>query len=367
MVTNKIGLKSWYERDQIKTPADPFIDALIDREKAPELIADLVAKLGDKLGPQDAASVAALARSLTPHDPWITAVTSPAIMATVPRWHWAIARDERRNAAYDKALRACITPESIVLEVGTGSGILAMMAARAGARHVYTIEIVPLIAQAARENIRRNGFADRVTVICADATTVSVGAQLPERCNVFLHEIISNDLLGEHVLPITEYARDALLTDDALHMPDAIWMTCQLAQVDQPARTEPIGAQSEFDLSAMDLLHTPDVLKHGPLAHFQPRTEGVEVLRFDMTGANANPKEDDTFDVPVTDTGSANAIVQWIGFSFPDGTEFTNPPDVYSSWALRVWPIADRSVIVGDVFKLRRRCDRFRAVPMDAE
>ena len=74
-------------------------------------------------------------------------------------------RDEARNAAYDAALRRAVTPGMRVLEIGTGSGLLAMMAARAGARHVYTCEVVPQIAQAAREIVARNGYAERITVL----------------------------------------------------------------------------------------------------------------------------------------------------------------------------------------------------------
>lgn len=333
-------------------------------DDTPERIADIVANLGEKLSKADAAAVSLLARSLAPNDPWIRSITSKALSASVPNWHWAIARDTRRNDAYDQALRACITPESTVLEVGTGSGILAMMAARAGARHVYTVEIVPLIAEAARENIRRNGFEDSITVICADLMEVTVGGLLPERCNVFLHEIVSNDLLGENVLALTEHARSALLAEDALHMPDSIWAMCQLGHADPSEHGQPLGTQASFDLSAIDLLHTPNTLRQGPISGFEPLGDPVEVLRFDLTGQAAHPPEDATLETAVTGAGQANAIVQWIGFSFPDGTEFTNPPDVSSCWALRVLPIDDRTVAKGDTFNLRRRYDHSRLLPM---
>lgn len=355
---------AWLQVGQISTSADAFVTAVMERDGAPERLADMAAKLHETLSKQEAAAVAALARTLAPDDPWIAAKTADLIKPVIPRWHWAIARDTRRNEAYDQALRANITGDSIVLEVGTGSGILAMMAARAGARHVYTIEIVPLIAEAARENIARNGFADSITVICADALKISVGKELPKRCNVFLHEIVSNDLLGEYVLPITAYARETLLTEDALHLPDHIWMTCQVGHIERSDRLAPLGQQAGFDLSAMDLLHAPDVLKHGPLTNFTPGTDAVEVMRFDLTGKVADPAPDVTRDVTVSHSGVVNVIAQWIGFSFPGGTEFTNPPDTYSSWALRMWPTAERILTQGEMLKLRRRFEGVRAMPM---
>ena len=55
-----------------------------------------------------------------------------------------------------------------VLDVGTGSGILALAAARAGARHVIAADINPNAALAAAENARANGLGDRVSALCSD-------------------------------------------------------------------------------------------------------------------------------------------------------------------------------------------------------
>jgi len=66
-----------------------------------------------------------------------------------------------------------------VLEVGAGSGWHASTVAEIVAPsdvpkdrwgHVYTIEIVPRLAEFARENIAKAGYSDRVTVICGDGS-----------------------------------------------------------------------------------------------------------------------------------------------------------------------------------------------------
>jgi len=150
-------------------------------------------------------------------------MTEQAVRRSIPNWHWAIAGDDWRNEAYDMAIRANITSQSNVLEIGSGTGILSMMAARAGTAHVYRCEIKPVVEEAARQNITRNGNADRITVIEADAATLTIGENLPQRCNVLLHEIAFNDLLAENVLQLPHHARAGLLEQAALYLPERIW------------------------------------------------------------------------------------------------------------------------------------------------
>jgi len=66
-----------------------------------------------------------------------------------------------------------------VLEVGTGCGWHASIVAEIVAPsdrpredwgHVYTIEIIPELAEMAKKNIRKAGYEDRVTVICGDGS-----------------------------------------------------------------------------------------------------------------------------------------------------------------------------------------------------
>src|SRR4051794_6332698 len=100
-----------------------------------------------------AVGLAARALALAPDHAEVRAIARGILSADVPSWHFAIIRDEPRNRAYEEALNRAVTPGSRVLEIGTGTGILAMMAARAGAAHVFTCEMEPAVALAARDVI----------------------------------------------------------------------------------------------------------------------------------------------------------------------------------------------------------------------
>lgn len=80
--------------------------------------------------------------------------------------HEIMLKDTTRTKSY--ALFILSNPslfkDAIVLDVGCGTGILSLLAARAGAKHVYAVDASD-VAKKAIENIRVNGFADKITVV----------------------------------------------------------------------------------------------------------------------------------------------------------------------------------------------------------
>jgi tetratricopeptide (TPR) repeat protein len=83
----------------------------------------------------------------------------------LPQWHSAMLNDTNRNDAFEAAIKAAVTASSTVLDIGTGTGLLAMMASRAGAAKVTGCESVGVLAQTATKNVNQNEFQDRVSII----------------------------------------------------------------------------------------------------------------------------------------------------------------------------------------------------------
>ncbi len=86
--------------------------------------------------------------------------------------HRSMIMDRIRTEAFRRAIDSSVRPGDVVLDVGAGSGILSVFAAKAGAARVYAVEQTT-IAALAEELAAANGVADVVQVIQADILTSS--------------------------------------------------------------------------------------------------------------------------------------------------------------------------------------------------
>jgi SAM-dependent methyltransferase len=130
-----------------------------------------------------------------------------------------MALDDRRNEAYAQALAQVITPESVVLDLGSGLGILGLMAAQLGAKRVYLVEPENIIA-VTQEIVRVNGLSDRVRCLHGEIEKV----EIPEKVDVITSVFTGNFLLTEDLLPSLFYARDKYLKPGGVLIPNAAFM-----------------------------------------------------------------------------------------------------------------------------------------------
>ena len=227
--------------------------ALIARAtERPVALARLARVLAAKGEEKWACELAARALELAPTDSEVRSISAELLSRGVPHWHFSIVRDDVRNTAYDSALRRAVRPGMRVFEIGAGSGLLAMMAARAGAAEVITCEMNPAVAETAREIITRNGFADRVRVVTKKSSEVDLVDDLGGPADLMVSEIISNDLVGEGVLVATEQT-SRLLHAGTQVIPARGIVRVALAE-DSEIDHERMGTVSGFDLSPFNRL-----------------------------------------------------------------------------------------------------------------
>lgn len=123
-------------------------------------------------------------------------------------------QDEVRCKAFRDALFELVKPHSVVLDIGSGTGILSIFAAQAGAKKVYAVERSP-VAQSAAQIIAQNGLSDRITVIQGEMETL----ELPEKVDIIVSEWLGGYGVDENLLPIVIQARDRWLKPDGVMIP----------------------------------------------------------------------------------------------------------------------------------------------------
>lgn len=115
-----------------------------------------------------------------------------------------------------------------VLDIGTGTGLLSMMAVNAGADLVTACESFIPMATCALNILRNNGFSDKINIIPKRSTDLIVGVDMPCKANVLVAELFDTELIGEGALETYRHAAEHLLTLDASLIPCAAQVYLQV-------------------------------------------------------------------------------------------------------------------------------------------
>lgn len=133
------------------------------------------------------------------------------------RFHAMLLRDANRCESYRRAIHQIVRQGDVVLDVGSGSGILGLFAAQAGARKVYCVERTGMVT-VAQALARENGFADRMEFLKSDIFEVA----LPEKADVVVSELMSRTILGQRQEGILAYCRDHLMKPGGRSVPAVV-------------------------------------------------------------------------------------------------------------------------------------------------
>jgi len=340
--------------------APTSIKVLIARAaEKPVALARLARVLAAKGDGTKARELIARALELAANNGEVRSIAAQIMSRGVPGWHFSIVRDETRNEAYDAALRRALRPGMRVLEIGAGSGLLAMMAARTDAAEVVTCEMNPAVAEAAREIIVKNGLADRVRVVAKLSSDLDLATDLGGPAEVMVSEIVSNNMVGEAALAATEQAFRRLLRAGALIIPARGIVRVALAE-DAKAERERMGMVSGFDLSPFNRLAA--FCQHIRVGdeRLTLRSDAGDLFTFDFQAGGPFPEA--RASVALTAHGGpVNGVAQWIRLDMDDQGYYENrpAPGATSCWAVLFYPLPQSiDPCPGDVITVHGTHDR---------
>ncbi|MBZ5659098.1 MAG: 50S ribosomal protein L11 methyltransferase [Acidobacteriia bacterium] len=230
--------------------------------------------------------------------------------------------DRVRTDAYAQALRGAIRPGSVVLEIGTGPGIFAVLACQLGAGRVIAIEASPVI-QLARDVAAANHCTERIEFI----EDLSTNVNFPIRADVIVSDLHGVLPLFEHHIPSIVDARRRFLAPGGMLIPrkEVIWA----AVVEAPDRYGKIVDPWEHnglgqDLGAARKLVVNEILK----ARFTP----AQMLTEPLVWATLDYSTMESPDVQgelcwsIQRDATGHGIAVWFESELADGVHFSNAP-----------------------------------------
>jgi tetratricopeptide (TPR) repeat protein len=284
------------------------------------------------------------------------------LSSMAPAWHIPMINDVERNDAYDAALRRAVKPGDLVLEIGTGSGIVAMMAARAGAAKVVTCEVLPVLADAARETVAQNGYADKVTVFGKKSTQLEIGRELPRKADIFVSELLNIGMLAPNMLQILTHARKHLVKPDGIVIPAAARIHAALLECPLLAAINPVGPIAGFDMSNFDQFRSPAYaqidLAADPHRLLSATFNALDFdFRIDMATMGSRQMA-----IPVIEDGVLHGVAFWFDLFLDESTIYQSNSSARSNHWKQAAEFFAKPVAVkaGDVFHLEVGYDNTR-------
>jgi tetratricopeptide (TPR) repeat protein len=268
---------------------------------------------------------------LNPENEYVRHQLRRLISIIVPFWHARMLNDTTRNDAFERAIQAAVAREgrhARILDIGAGSGLLSMMAARAGAANIVACEGVPIIAEATERIVALNGLDRAIRVINKASSDLTVGKDLEGRADILVSEIISSDLLAENVLDTFQDAHLRLLREGATVIPRAATAVGCLVESEVLDKYAAVSVVSGFDVSPFTELTPSRLPVHGIMTSWRRLSDDFDLVRIDLTESKHLAVIQERA-VTVREDGQAVGVVQWINLDLAEGISFSNHPDRY--------------------------------------
>ncbi|CAH0381142.1 unnamed protein product [Bemisia tabaci] len=237
--------------------------------------------------------------------------------------------DTERNQKYEAAIKIAIDTvhgfgkEANVLDIGTGTGLLSMMAAKHGADRIIACEAFEPIGKCAEEVVEKNGFASKIKVVKKRSTELKVGVDLPYRFNILVTEVFDTELIGEGAVCTFNHAHSELLESDAIVVPNSATVYAQVVESELVSNWNKLR---DFKFGQQTSIKIPDFINNCagaaavhdvqlsqlPLQSFRSITSPLPVLKFDFSGkTRIREREESVVVFKASVTGTAQAVFMW--------------------------------------------------------
>ncbi|MFO0745011.1 MAG: class I SAM-dependent methyltransferase [Myxococcota bacterium] len=258
--------------------------------------------------------------------------------------HRLMLQDALRMDAYREAIRQRVKPGMRVMDLGTGTGVLAMWAAEAGA-DVVAVEPHAVI-EVARRIARDNGLADKIQFIRADAKAMALDAPV----DLVVTECMGNFFVTDEMQPV--------LRDLPRHMAPGAATLPRRISLHLAAATLPLWKEIRFwdePIGGFDFSAAHDFARQAAyVINCEPElvaTATAKVADFPLVEAPDAFVLDAT--LAVTKKVQLHALVGWFDADLADGVTLSTRPGQRTHWGQMAFPLPAVSVAPGDRLEVR--------------
>ncbi len=298
---------------------------------------------------------------LTPEGSEATSLATSGFAS--PLSHHHMLRDDLRVSAYRQAIeRHCAGRK--VLEIGCGTGILSLFAARAGALSVDAIE-ESTIAEAAAELFAANApFGAKIALHRGNSRDVALDAQ----AEILIHELFGTDPFEENLLPALADARERLLLPGSRFLPARLEVACIGIDAGASGVTDPrkivnealeyagrFGLEMAPWLARLAQVDPQSLRATARATSFVVLSTECRLLALDFAADDlATPSLVATPRFRIQNAGTLSALVVFFRATFDEDIAISTAPDAPGThWGhdLRILPVS-REVAPGDEIPL---------------
>lgn len=248
------------------------------------------------------------------------------------RAHEVLLRDAVRNRAFYRALEKCVKSDSVVLDIGAGTGIWAIAAAKLGARKVVALERDALLIGLIKMLAKENGVGEKVEAVCGNSLEI----QLEKEFDIVISETIGYLGYDENIVPVMLDARQRFLKNGGLLIPETVSLFVAAAHLKIGKEIVPNGLPFDFKRLAKLNLHSPRVLNDK--RDLKLLTEPQRLIETDLyRAAEQLSLENLRAEWDVSDAASINCFVIWAESVLTEGARLSTRRT--SSWLPNVFRI----------------------------
>ncbi len=236
----------------------------------------------------------------------------------VLQYHQTMLADGVRNKLLFEAIRQNVTPETNFLDIGAGTGVWAILAAKLGAKRVVAVEIEECLIPIIYKHAQENGVAHKIEIIHANSNDVKIRGKF----DVIVSELFGNDAIGAETVKSFVNIRNRFLSPNGILIPQKLAMLAVPVHYDRSINDLPADLPLTTEFLKSIKLNYGRNLMLADRQNIEFLAEPQTLVEIDFRTVNEAPAlQDLSLTWKLKDLRKANAIVTFNQSTFTDEIE----------------------------------------------